>query len=62
VNLMRDKGVIINRTHETTLRFLPPYNVSKKNVDEVIVKLDAVLGVIEKMPPSSTAPKEKIGN
>jgi acetylornithine/N-succinyldiaminopimelate aminotransferase len=47
VNLMRDRGVIINRTHETTLRFLPPYVVTKKNVDEVVKKLDAVLGEIE---------------
>lgn len=61
VNMMRDRGVIINRTHETTLRFLPPYNVSKKNVDEVIKKLDAVLHEIEKMPVQGMATKEKKG-
>lgn len=47
VALMRDAGVIINRTHETTLRFLPPYVITKKNVDEVVKKLSAVLGQME---------------
>ena len=32
--LLRE-GIIINRTHETVLRFLPPYVIQKKHVDEV---------------------------
>jgi len=60
VNMMRDRGVIINRTHETTLRFLPPYVITKKNVDEVIGKLDLVLEEIERMPVAGKA-KEKKG-
>jgi acetylornithine aminotransferase/acetylornithine/N-succinyldiaminopimelate aminotransferase len=38
-----DHGIIINRTHETVLRFLPPYIVEKKHIDEVIHALDAAL-------------------
>ena len=38
-----DEGIIINRTHETVLRFLPPYLIEKKHVDQVIKSLDAAL-------------------
>lgn len=38
-----EKGIIINRTHETVLRFLPPYTVEKKHIDEVIAALDGAL-------------------
>jgi len=37
------QGIIINRTHETVLRFLPPYVIGKKHVDQVIKALDAAL-------------------
>jgi acetylornithine/N-succinyldiaminopimelate aminotransferase len=37
------EGVIINRTHETVLRFLPPYIIQKKHVDQLIKALDAAL-------------------
>lgn len=43
VNKMMERGIIINRTHETVLRFLPPYVIRKAHVDEVLEKLDAVL-------------------
>jgi acetylornithine aminotransferase/acetylornithine/N-succinyldiaminopimelate aminotransferase len=36
-------GVIINRTHETALRFLPPFIIEKKHVDHVVTTLDSVL-------------------
>lgn len=36
-------GILINRTHETVLRFLPPYIIEKKHVDAVINALDAAL-------------------
>jgi acetylornithine/N-succinyldiaminopimelate aminotransferase len=38
-----EQGIIINRTHETVLRFLPPYIAEKKHVDSVIAALDATL-------------------
>ena len=40
---MLDRGILINRTHETVLRFLPPYIIQKKHVDEVIRALDSAL-------------------
>jgi acetylornithine aminotransferase/acetylornithine/N-succinyldiaminopimelate aminotransferase len=36
-------GIIINRTHETVLRFLPPYIIQKQHVDQVVRALDAAL-------------------
>ena len=37
------KGIIINRTHDTVLRFLPPYVIQKKHVDQVISALTTAL-------------------
>ncbi|MGA2422397.1 MAG: aspartate aminotransferase family protein [Terriglobales bacterium] len=37
------EGIIINRTHETVLRFLPPYVIEKKHVDQLVKALDAAL-------------------
>jgi acetylornithine/N-succinyldiaminopimelate aminotransferase len=36
-------GILINRTHDTVLRFLPPYIIEKKHVDEVVETLDEAL-------------------
>src|SRR5438552_10347331 len=38
------KGILINRTHDTVLRFLPPYIIEKRHVDCVIQALDHALG------------------
>ena len=51
------EGIIINRTHETVLRFLPPYVIQKKHVDQVINALDAALQRNEELSHK----KEKIG-
>src|SRR5208282_1159742 len=40
--LLRE-GIIINRTHETVLRFLPPYVLQKKHVDQLVKALDKAL-------------------
>jgi len=40
---MLKRKILINRTNETALRFLPPYTIQKKHVDEVIRALDDVL-------------------
>ncbi len=37
------EGIIINRTHETVLRFLPPYIIQKKHVDQLVKALDRAL-------------------
>ncbi len=42
VAAMFQHGIIINRTHETALRFLPPYIVEHKHIDQVIAALDEI--------------------
>ena len=43
VRQLLQEGIIINRTHETVLRFLPPYVIQKKHVDRLVKALDAAL-------------------
>lgn len=37
------RGLLLNRTSETVVRMLPPYTVSRADVDEAVAILDAVL-------------------
>jgi acetylornithine aminotransferase/acetylornithine/N-succinyldiaminopimelate aminotransferase len=37
------RKIIVNRTHDTTLRFLPPYIVTKRHIDQVADELGAAL-------------------
>lgn len=57
------EGIIINRTHDTVLRFLPPYVIQKKHVDRLIKALDAALhkndAALHKHAEST--PKKEIG-
>ncbi|HYK37574.1 aspartate aminotransferase family protein [Alloacidobacterium sp.] len=39
---MMKRRILINRTSETVLRFLPPYILGKQHVDEAIAALDAI--------------------
>jgi acetylornithine aminotransferase/acetylornithine/N-succinyldiaminopimelate aminotransferase len=41
--MMLEDRIIINRTHETVLRFLPPFVVTKKQIELVVQTLDQVL-------------------
>jgi acetylornithine aminotransferase/acetylornithine/N-succinyldiaminopimelate aminotransferase len=43
VREMLEKGIIINRTHDTVLRFLPPFVIGKEHVDQVVSALDEIL-------------------
>jgi acetylornithine/N-succinyldiaminopimelate aminotransferase len=43
VSILLKKRILINRTHETVLRFLPPYIIQEKHVDELIRALDSAL-------------------
>ena len=40
--------VLINCTHETTLRFLPPYIVKSKDVNKFVKRMDAVFSIVAK--------------
>jgi acetylornithine aminotransferase/acetylornithine/N-succinyldiaminopimelate aminotransferase len=43
VSELLKRGILINRTHDVVLRFLPPYIIEKKHVDQVIDALDRAL-------------------
>jgi len=43
VGRLSQQGILINRTHDTVLRFLPPYIIEKKHVDQVVRALDRAL-------------------
>jgi len=40
---MLEKRILINRTSETVLRFLPPFILGKDDVDHAIAALDSIL-------------------
>jgi len=40
---MLRQHILINRTHETVLRFLPPYLITRDHVDQAIAALDGIL-------------------
>jgi acetylornithine/N-succinyldiaminopimelate aminotransferase len=43
VRRLLDRGILINCTHGTVVRFLPPYIIQKKHVDQVVRALDSAL-------------------
>ena len=40
---MMARRIILNRTHENVLRFLPPYLITREHVDHTISALDELL-------------------
>ena len=53
---MLDEKIIINRTHETVLRFLPPFIVTKKQVEVVVQALDRILSSCASSSDAAPAP------
>jgi len=47
VSRLLKKGVIANAAHDTVLRLLPPFVITKNDIDEFLSILDEVLGEIE---------------
>ena len=45
------RGILINRTQDTVLRFLPPYIIQRTHVDQVVRALDAALISIKSSKP-----------
>lgn len=43
VAALMEQHILINRTSETVLRFLPPYIIERPHVDETVARLDEVL-------------------
>ena len=46
VNRLLEKGFITNAAHDTVLRLLPPFIISKHDIDEFLAALDEVLSEI----------------
>jgi acetylornithine aminotransferase/acetylornithine/N-succinyldiaminopimelate aminotransferase len=60
---MMKRHILINRTSETVLRFLPPYILQKEHVDEAIAALDAILAEQTAQAAATPIPGGKrIGN
>ncbi len=57
VNKLMERHILINRTNETALRFLPPYIIEKKHVDTVTRELDRAMAELKR--PHSQA-KSKV--
>jgi len=61
---MMEQKIIINRTHETVLRFLPPYVVTKKQVEVVVKALDQILSSCassgDAVPATRPSPRQRL--
>ncbi len=57
VSQLMQRGILINRTHETVLRFLPPYIIQKKHIDQMIRELDTALSAAAPTRPGRQAHK-----
>ena len=42
------RGVVLNCTHETVLRFLPPYIIQERHVDHVVETLDTIFARVDR--------------
>ncbi len=62
VQHLLDRGILINRTHETVLRFLPPYIIKKKHVDQVVSALDAALSAHPPAAANSASTRKRKSN
>jgi acetylornithine/N-succinyldiaminopimelate aminotransferase len=65
VSRLLSEGILINRTHETVLRFLPPYIIERRHVDQVVRALDSALSQNTRpkgRARSSASPKSEKGN
>jgi acetylornithine aminotransferase/acetylornithine/N-succinyldiaminopimelate aminotransferase len=58
---MMSRHILINRTSETVLRFLPPYILQREHVDESVAALDEILTEQTAQAASSIPGGKKIG-
>jgi acetylornithine/N-succinyldiaminopimelate aminotransferase len=42
---MMNRRILLNKTHETVLRFLPPFLITRDHVDQAIDALDELLSI-----------------
>lgn len=53
VRKMLERGIILNRTHETAIRMLPPYLIGKQHIDVVVKAFDSILREEAKAQPAN---------
>ena len=59
VKKMLARGIILNRTHETALRMLPPYLIGREHIDRVVAALDSILKAEGKKQQGDTQPHKR---
>jgi acetylornithine/N-succinyldiaminopimelate aminotransferase len=47
VDKMREEGVLLNCTHDNVVRFLPPLNIEREQLDKVLLVFEKVLAQLE---------------
>lgn len=52
---MLERHILIHRTSETVLRFLPPYIIERTHIDQTVQALDEILSEFTTMADSATA-------
>ena len=50
VRLLLDKGILTKETHRNTIRMAPPFVIEKKQIDQAVVGLAAVLAELTTVP------------
>jgi acetylornithine/N-succinyldiaminopimelate aminotransferase len=58
---MMERQIILNRTSETVLRFLPPYTLERRHVDLAITALEEILNSLEAEALTLTAGEHTYG-
>ena len=48
VDILQERGILVNCTHQTVLRFLPPYIVTQQHCDTLLDELSDVLKGLQK--------------
>jgi acetylornithine/succinyldiaminopimelate/putrescine aminotransferase len=51
-----DAGLLINCTHDTVLRFLPPYILTERDVDHAIAKLKRIFKKVKAAEAAPSVP------
>jgi len=58
---MMERRIIVNRTSETVLRFLPPYILERNHVETAISALDEILNVVPALAGASSSGEKSHG-
>jgi acetylornithine aminotransferase/acetylornithine/N-succinyldiaminopimelate aminotransferase len=58
---MMERGFILNRTHDTVLRFLPPYILTRDQIDIAIRTMDEILTTMPSLAASNLAGEKAHG-